>query len=86
MKNNKFLIAITIVCVILVVFCANFTNTILRRNKELKHQVEIIKLELKLYKLNCKDEAIQKQIKDDIDSVRNAINFFGDTSPDVLQR
>ncbi|GAB4493092.1 MAG: hypothetical protein OHK0045_21940 [Raineya sp.] len=84
MKADKFLIAITIVCVILVVFCANLTNSTVKRNKELKHQVELIKLELKLYKLNCKDEALQKQIQNDIDSVRNAINFFGGKSTDIL--
>lgn len=64
----------------MLLFLAYRNIKLLQENERLSKQNKTIELELKLYKLQCKDEFLQKQIQDDMRNIRNAIEFFSDST------
>jgi predicted membrane protein len=79
-KISKSNIVWSVVCAVLITFCFYFGLGWKEEKKEkdkLIFEKKKVEIELKVYKNSVKDEVLQKQIDDGVDSVRNAIDFFG---------
>jgi predicted PurR-regulated permease PerM len=86
MKLEVILSILLAIAIIVIGFLVSFSTNLLKNKQILHQQINELQLELKLYKLHCKDEKLQKDIQNDFDNLRNAVDFFSNDGSDSLQR